>query len=113
MVGPGHVRTSGRRYRAMGRGRLRTGPRRSRQARPQRSLGLLRQVTMAVRWQVVAEPAGRGYEVRHARSHHVETRLDHGPVETLLAVGRLRFARQLLDLAAPGDRLSCMRPVPE
>src|SRR5215212_9365796 len=113
MVGPGHVRTSGRRYRAMGHGRLRTRPRRSRQARPRRSLGLLRQVTTALRWQVVAEPAGRGYEVRHARSHHVETRLDHGRVETLLAVGRTALAREPFDLAAPGDRLARVRPVPE
>ena len=63
--------------------------------------------------QVVTEPADRRDDVRYQGSDDVEARLDHGRVEAGLAFGRPALAREPLDLAALGGRLTRVRAVAE
>jgi hypothetical protein len=78
-----------------------------------RYVGPRERIALIPRRQVVAELTGPGHEVRHARSHHAEARLDHGRVEAGAALRRLALAREPFDLATPGGRLARVRPVPE
>ena len=80
---------------------------------PQGAFGLGRRAAPILRRQVVAELVGGLHHGRHARPHHVEARLDHGPIEASLAAGRLTLAREPFNLAAVGGRRTRVWPVPK